>query len=155
MDLVQYLGGGSATNQPHGFVAGSDVLSTMTPAAANSIVAAISAWPNAAGTAHVLIDPLNGATGDIDAAGSAFPWRGYAAAVQRDVDTPDAATMAAASRWISTAHAAVAPYSAGRYVNSVEENTSAARYYAGNLSRLTSTRQKYDPVRLMFSGLSF
>ena len=56
---------------------------------------------------------------------------------------------------MSTAHQVVQPYSVGGYVNYLEANTSAARYFGANLSRLTSVRQKYDSNKVMFSGLDF
>jgi hypothetical protein len=49
----------------------------------------------------------------------------------------------------------VQQFSSGGYVNYLEANTSPARYFGSNLSRLTSVRQKYDPNRIMFSGLEF
>lgn len=45
MDLVRYLAGGHTTYPPEGFVAGSDVIGTTNPAAAQAIVAAIGTWP--------------------------------------------------------------------------------------------------------------
>ena len=61
---------------------------------------------------------------------------------------------------VSAAHQVVQPYSVGGYVNYLEANTAAARYFGANLSRLTFVRQKYDPKkycpnRVMFSGLDF
>ncbi|PJE22245.1 MAG: oxidoreductase, partial [Mycobacterium sp.] len=41
------------------------------------------------------------------------------------------------------------------YVNYLEPNTPASRYFGSNLARLTSVRQQYDPNGLMYSGLSF
>lgn len=58
MDLVRYLAGGHTTYPPEGFVAGSDVIGTTNPAAAQAIVAAIGTWPPAAGRASALIDSL-------------------------------------------------------------------------------------------------
>jgi hypothetical protein len=43
--------------------------------------------------------------------------------------------------------------SVGGYVNYVEPNTDAARYFADNLARLNTIRQKYDPDGLMYSGI--
>jgi len=37
----------------------------------------------------------------------------------------------------------------------LEASTSAARYFGPNLSRLAAVRQKYDPNKVMFSGLDF
>lgn len=71
------------------------------------------------------------------------------------VDTPSAGVESAASQWVGVAHQAVQGYSAGGYVNYIEPNTVPARYFAANLPRLVAVRQKYDPARLMFSGLNF
>jgi Berberine and berberine like len=102
----------------------------------------------------VLIDQLDGAIRDVDSGGSAFPWRAHAACVQWYVELASAAAVSAAWRWVSAAHSAVQPYSAGGYVNYIEQNTRAVRYFGANLARLSTIRQKYDPGQLMFSGLS-
>ena len=44
-------------------------------------------------------------------------------------------------------------YSVGGYANYLEVNQPASRYFGPNLSRLDAIRQKYDPGRVMFSGL--
>ena len=46
-------------------------------------------------------------------------------------------------------------YSAGGYVNYLEANTPASRFFGSNLSRMSAVRQKYDPNGIMFSGLNF
>jgi len=153
MDLVDYLAGGPAASQPHGIVGGSDIIAALTPAAANAIVAAVSAWPAATGFMRTIIDPLSGAVTDVDPAGTAFPWRRHAANVEWYVDTPSPVVVAAANRWLGTAHHAVQAHSAGGYVNYIEKDTSAARYFAGNAGRLMGIRQTYDPNALMYSGL--
>ena len=43
--------------------------------------------------------------------------------------------------------------SVGGYVNYVEPYSTAARYFGGNLARLTAIRQQYDPSGLMYSGI--
>ncbi|MDD4867757.1 MAG: hypothetical protein PHQ28_11770 [Mycobacterium sp.] len=53
------------------------------------------------------------------------------------VQNPSAATS-----WLDTAHRAVRPYSVGGYVNYVEANQPASRYFGANLPRLTATRHK-------------
>ena len=40
-------------------------------------------------------------------------------------------------------------------MNYIEANQSPSRYFGANLSRLSAVRQKYDPGRIMFSGLNF
>jgi FAD/FMN-containing dehydrogenase len=153
MDLVDYMAGGPEASQPRGIVGGSDIIAALTPAAANAIVAAASAWPAATGFMHTIIDPLGGAVTDVDPAGTAFPWRRHAANVMWYVETPSPVVVAAANRWLGAAHHAVQAHSAGGYVNYIEKDTSAARYFAGNAVRLTGIRQTYDANALMYSGL--
>jgi hypothetical protein len=43
--------------------------------------------------------------------------------------------------------------SVGGYVNYVEPDSTASRYFGGNLSRLNAVRQQYDPSGLMYSGI--
>ncbi len=155
MNLVMYLAGGNTTYPPEAFVAGSDVIGSMNLAAAQAIVAAIGKWPPAAGRASVLVDSLGGAVGDVDPAGSAFPWRRESAVVQWYASTPGGGQTATATAWLSDAHQAVQPHSVGGYVNYLEANTPASRYFGANLSRLSAVRQKYDPAQLLFCGLNF
>ncbi|MCN4179716.1 BBE domain-containing protein [Mycobacterium tuberculosis] len=243
MDLVRYLAGGHTTYPPEGFVAGSDVIGTTNPAAAQAIVAAIGTWPPAAGRASAgaaptheapadrgmsddaaaaagkvrstaIVDrlesagrhePLNwvdaqppsrnaldfldahtssgtlsragcprsplpqaprnylmvtttkmgGAVGDMDPEGSAFPWCRQSAVVQWYVNTPSDGQVATANKWLSDAHHAVQHFSVGGYVNYLEANAAASQYFGANLSRLTTVRRKYDPDRIMYSGLDF
>ncbi len=154
MDLVMYLAGGSATSSPRGFVAGSDVIGTMNAAAAQAIVAALGKFPPAGGRASVIVDTLSGAVGEVDPAGSAFPWRRHAAVAQWYVENGNGQTSTA-STWVATAHTTVQQVSAGGYVNYLEPNTPASRYFGSNLARLTAVRQQYDPNGLMYSGLAF
>jgi FAD/FMN-containing dehydrogenase len=155
MDLVMYLAGGSSTSSQRGFVAGSDVIGTVNSAAAQAIVAAIGKWRPASGRASVIVDTLSGAVGDVDPGGSAFPWRRQSAVAQWYVETPSSGQVATANQWLSAAHQAVQQFSVGGYVNYLEANTAPSRYFGPNLSRVTAVRQRYDPNRLMFSGLNF
>ncbi len=155
MELMTYLGGGSSTSPPRAFVAGSDVIGTVNSASAHAIATAIGLWPaSGSGKASVVVDPLGGAAGDVAAGDTAFPWRSQAAVLQWYVE-PASNEVAVANKWVASAHQAVQQYSAGGYVNYLEANASAARYFGPNLSRLTAVRQKYDPNRVMFSGLAF
>jgi FAD/FMN-containing dehydrogenase len=153
MDFIHYFEGGDAATKPRAFVAGSDIVGDMTPAAAESIVAATSSWPQAAGASTTVIESLSGAVGDIDSDDTAFPWRHQAACVQWYVETRSPATVESANQWLASAHQAVQANSVGGYVNYVEPNTDAARYFADNLARLNTIRQKYDPDGLMYSGI--
>ncbi|OBJ01903.1 oxidoreductase [Mycobacterium alsense] len=154
MDLVTYLAGGGSTTSPVGFVAGSDVLTTMNSDAAHAIATAIGRWPASGGKASVLVDPMDGAVGDVAPGDTAFPWRKQSALLQWYVE-PAANQVPAATLWLSAAHQAVQQFSVGGYVNYLEANGSASRYFGPNLSQLTAVRQKYDPNRVMYSGLNF
>ncbi|MFV0496318.1 FAD-binding protein [Mycobacterium sp.] len=154
MELVTYLAGGSSTNSPRGFVAGSDVIGTMNSAAAQAIVDAIGKWPPGGGAAAVILDTIGGAVSDVDPAGTAFPWRRQSAVAQWYVQTGNGQTSTA-STWVATAHQTVKEHSVGGYVNYLESNMSAARYFGSNLPRLSAVRRQYDPAGLMYSGLSF
>jgi len=153
-DLTTYLAGGSSSPPPRGFVAGSDVIPTVNAGAAHAIATAIGQWPASAGKASVLVDPLGGAVGDVATGDTAFPWRTQSAVLQWYAE-PAASQVPAATKWLAAAHQAVQQYSVGGYVNYLELNTPAARYYGPNLSQLSAVRQKYDPNRVMFSGLTF
>lgn len=153
MELVMYLAGGTSTSEPRRFVAGSDVMAAIGPAEADAIVAGILAWHATAGAASVIVDAIDGAVGDVAPAGTAFPWRRHAAVLQWYVDTPSPEVEVAAARWLGTAHQAVQDHSSGGYVNYVEPNTTAARYFGDNVERLSQVRRRYDPARVMFSGL--
>jgi FAD/FMN-containing dehydrogenase len=153
MDFIHYFEGGDDATKPRAFVAGSDIVGNMTPAAAESIVAATSAWPQAAGASTTVIESLSGAVGDVDSGDTAFPWRHQAACVQWYVETPSPATVESANQWLAGAHQAVQANSVGGYVNYVEPDTVASRYFSGNLVRLNAIRQKYDPDGLMHSGI--
>jgi hypothetical protein len=83
---------------------------------------------------------------------TAFPWRGQSALVQWYIEP--AGPPSAAVNWLNTAHQAVQRYSVGGYVNYVEANQPPSRYFGPNLSKLSAVRQKYDPGRVMFSGLN-
>jgi Berberine and berberine like len=133
---------------------GSDVIGQVNSAAAHAIATAIGQWPASGGQASVFVDPLGGAVGDVAAGDTALPWRQQSAVLQWYVE-PVGSQVAAANTWLTSAHQAVQQFSVGGYVNYLEPNASPARYFGSNLSGLTSVRQKYDPNRIMFSGLNF
>jgi FAD/FMN-containing dehydrogenase len=155
MDFVNYFAGDNDATQPRAVVAGSDIVGEMTSAAAESIVAAASAWPRAVGSATSVVESLSGAISDIDPGGTAFPWRRQAACVHWYTETPAPTTVGAANDWLADAHQAVRAHSAGGYVNYVELGAPAAHYFDDNLARLTTIRQKYDPGTLMYSSVSY
>jgi FAD/FMN-containing dehydrogenase len=153
MDLVDHLAVGNLNPSPLGYVGGSDVLATITPAATQGIAKAFDAFPRDAGRAMVIMHDLGGALASVAPEASAFPWRRQSALIQWYVET--SGPPSGAVNWLNTAHQAVQAASVGGYVNYIEANQPAARYFGPNLSRLTAVRQKYDPGRVMFSGLQF
>ena len=153
IDLVRYLAVGNLNPAPLGYVGGSDVFPTVNAGAAQGIASAVNAFPRGAGRMLAIMHALDGALASVAPGASAFPWRREYALVQWYVET--SGDPAAATNWLNTAHQAVQPYSVGGYVNYLEANQPASRYFGPNLSRLTAVRQKYDPGRIMFSGLNF
>ena len=153
LDLVGYLAVGNLNPSPLGYVGGSDVFPTINPAAAQGIASAVDAFPRGAGRMLAIMHALDGALASVAPGATAFPWRQQSALVQWYVET--SGSPSAATSWLNTAHQAVQPYSVGGYVNYIEANQSPSRYFGPNLSRLSAVRQKYDPGRVMFSGLNF
>lgn len=153
MDLVNHLAVGNLNPQPLGYVGGSDVFPTVNAAVAQGIAAAVNAFPRNAGRMLAIMHALDGALATVAPAATAFPWRRQSALVQWYVET--SGDPAAATNWLASAHQAVQQYSVGGYVNYLEANQSPARYFGPNLSRLSAVRQKYDPGRVMFSGLNY
>jgi FAD/FMN-containing dehydrogenase len=152
MDLVNYLAVGNLNPSPLGYVGGSDVFPTVNAAVAQGIASAVNAFPRGAGRMLAIMHALDGALASVAPGATAFPWRQQSALVQWYVETGD---PAAATSWLNTAHQAVQQYSVGGYVNYIEANQPPSRYFGPNLSRLAAVRQKYDPGRIMFSGLNF
>lgn len=155
MDFVHYFEGGADAAQPRAFVAGSDILGEMTRAAAESIVAATSAWPQSAGASTTVIESLSGAVSDLNLDDTAFPWRRQAACIQWYAETPSSATVDTANQWLAHTHEVVQAHSVGGYANYLEPITPAARYFTGNLARLSAIRQRYDPHGLMYSSMGY
>jgi FAD/FMN-containing dehydrogenase len=153
LDLVGYLAVGNLNPSPLGYVGGSDVFPTITAAAAQGFASAVNAFPREAGRMSAIMHALDGALATVAPGATAFPWRRQSALVQWYVET--SGSPSAATSWLNTAHQAMQPYSAGGYVNHLEANQPASRYFGANLSQLAAVRQKYDPGRIMFSGLNF
>ena len=153
LDLVNYLAVGNLNPSPLGYVGGSDVFATITPAAAQGIASAVNAFPRGAGRMLAIMHALDGALATVAPGATAFPWRRQSSLVQWYVET--SGDPSAALSWLNTAHQAVQPYSVGGYVNYLEANQAASRYFGPNLSQLSAVRQKYDPSRIMFSSLNF
>lgn len=151
LGAVQWFGGGTTSpRQP--FTAGSDILPSLSSAAASRVIGAVAARSRAGGAGAAVVDPLDGAIGAPSASATAFPWRDHAASVQWYVGGTG---YSSATAWINQAHSMLGSYSAGGYVNYLEAGLPASRYYAGNFSRLQQLRRTYDPARRLHSGASF
>jgi FAD/FMN-containing dehydrogenase len=154
MEFVHYFEGGEQATQPRAFVAGSDIVAEMTPSATRAIVAATRAWPQDAGSATAVVESLSGAVSDVNPRDTAFPWRRQAASIQWYADTLAPNIVDAANSWLARAHETMGANSVGGYVNYVEPDSAAARYFSGNLLRFNAVRQEYDPYGVMYSGIS-
>ncbi|VBA59264.1 FAD-binding oxidoreductase [Mycobacterium attenuatum] len=152
LDLVKYLAVNNLNPSPLGYVGGSDVFPTVNAAVAAGIASAVDAFPRDAGRMLAIMHALDGALASVAPGATAFPWRRQGALVQWYVE--NAGSPSAATSWLNTAHQAVQRYSVGGYVNYLEANQPASRYFGPNLARLSAVRQKYDPRRVMFSGLN-
>src|SRR6202011_5912200 len=75
LDLTTYLAVGNLNPSPLGYVGGSDVFATITPAAAQGIAAAVDAVPRGAGRMLAIMHALDGALADVPTGSTAFPWR--------------------------------------------------------------------------------
>ena len=153
LDLVRYLAVNNLNPSPLGYVGGSDVFPIINAGAAQGIAAAVNAFPPEAGRLIAIMHALDGALATVAPGATAFPWRGQSALVQWYVE--NSGSPSAAISWLNTAHQAVQPYSVGGYVNYVEAGQPPERYFGPNLTKLSAVRQKYDPGRVMFSGLNF
>ncbi|MCV7420023.1 FAD-binding oxidoreductase [Mycobacterium yunnanensis] len=153
--FVAYFGGGPDAVRPRAFVAGTDVVSQMTPVTAAALVAATSAWPRDLVPATMVVESLGGAIQDVAPDATAFPWRRHAASVQWYVETPTTPLVDAAAGWLTAAHGTLGDHSAGGYVNYLEQSSPAQRYFDSNLVRLRTLRQRYDPGRLMWSSFDW
>ena len=153
IDLVRSLAVGNLNPSPLGYVGGSDVFPTVNAATAQGIASAVNAFPRGAGRMLAIMHALDGALASVAPGATAFPWRRQYALVQWYVEP--SGDPSAATSLLNTAHQAVQPYSVGGYVNYLEANQPPSRYFGANLSQLTAVRQKYDPGRIMFSGLNF
>lgn len=156
LDFVRYFEGGDGARRPRAFVAGSDVIGTMTAEAAAAVADAAGAWPSGApGGASVIVESLSGAVQDVAPDESAFPWRRQASSIQWYAEPSTPEGTATALSWLGLAHQAVRAHSVGAYVNYVESDVPPARYAGANLARLAAVRQRYDPDRTMGSGLDY
>jgi FAD/FMN-containing dehydrogenase len=156
LDAMQFLGGGT-TSPRQGWAAGSDVLSHMTTPVSEALVSLI-ARRAASGQAGVaILDPLTGAVQAKTPMDTAFPWRRHLCDVQWYLTLPDHPTQSeviAAYNWIATGHTAVAPVSSGGYINYLEPRRQVSTYYDGNLARLQTVRNRFDPHGVFHTAYS-
>ncbi|MDT5184594.1 MAG: hypothetical protein QOI29_2752, partial [Mycobacterium sp.] len=75
MDMVRYLAVNNLNPAPLGYVGGSDVFPTITPAAAQGIAAAVNAFPRSAGRMLAIMHALDGALATVAPNATAYPWR--------------------------------------------------------------------------------
>lgn len=91
--------------------------------------------------------PLGGAIAAIDQAATAFPHRGAHFDLQYQAYWWDDSAAEASLAWVRDLRAAMAPYTAGAYVNYIDADLSdwESAYYGTNLSRLKQVKGNYDP----------
>jgi hypothetical protein len=90
--FVDYFSGGADAMRPRAFVAGSDIIEQMSPAAAQSIVAATASWPRDTVSATAVVESLGGAIRDVAPRGhriSGAAPRGECPVVCRDAGVID------------------------------------------------------------------
>src|SRR6202007_3160740 len=102
LDMVNNLAVGNLNPSPLGYVGGSDVFPTITPAAAQGIAAAIAGFPRGAGRMLAIMHALDGALASVAPGATAFPWRQQSSLVQWYVET--SGDPSAATNWLNTAH---------------------------------------------------
>ena len=150
MDFVHYFEGGSQAAQPRSFVAGSDIIGEMTPAAAQSIVAATTAWRGDGGSATAVIGSLSGAVNDMPRSTPRF--RGGVrprafSGTPSEFPPPDVETatewVAARTRGCTRTRWGLPQLCRGEYAR-----VAGFRRQRGAPGRLA--RQKYDPAGLMY-----
>ncbi|GAB2649391.1 FAD-binding oxidoreductase [Kribbella swartbergensis] len=149
LEAVRYVGGGT-TSPRTGFLAGSDVLKgPMNAATITALLGAVKAAARARTPASAIIDPLGGQAAKQPAGGSSWAWRSALGVIQWYAGTPARPTSAqlkVAQTFVTNGHRAVRTYSAGGYVNYVENRRSVSTYYGASLARLRTIKQKYDPA---------
>src|SRR5258705_10815850 len=74
LDLVGYLAVGNLNPSPLGYVGGSDVFSTITPAAPPGIAPAVGALSRGGGSILGIMDGLGGAPARVAPGAPAFSW---------------------------------------------------------------------------------
>jgi FAD/FMN-containing dehydrogenase len=121
----------------------------MTPALSRALAEFVGRRAAGGRSVSVILDPLTGRGSDVPVHATAFPWRSSLCDIQWYVGLPGAPTVAdvhEAYSWIGRAHAAIAPYSAGGYVNYLEPNRPVRSYYGANYARLRAIKRAVDPT---------
>jgi len=88
--------------------AGSDVFTTLTPAAAKGIASAVDAFPRGAGRALAIMHAMDGALATVAPGATAFPWSRQSSLVQWYVET--SGNPSAATGWLNHRTPSVQPY---------------------------------------------
>jgi FAD/FMN-containing dehydrogenase len=142
MEAVKYLGGGTTTPRTR-FRAGSDVLKgPMNAATITALLGAVKAAARAKTPASAILDPLGGQAAKQPAGGASWSWRTALGVVQ----WYSGADNTSGQTFVTNGHRAVRAYSAGGYVNYVENGRSVSTYYGASLTRLQAVKKKYDPT---------
>lgn len=157
MNTVLEIANGDPTPPRRDFTAGSDVIKTMTAAAAQAIIAAASEGIRRRVGFQSLIGPLTGAIQDPSATASAFPYRSHAALIQWfcPLPTNNQTAYNNARGWIGFAHNRLGALSAGGFINYVEPGRPASKYFGPNLTRLRTVKQHYDPADRLNGSVSY
>ena len=139
-------------------LAGSEIFRHVLPdGAVRVLLATVESRARAGRPGIAKLKRMTGALGRVAPDATAFPWRGAHTMLQWLVlpGTTDPAAVRDGYAWIETGHRAMAPWSAGRYVNYLEPGPAAlATYYGPHLARLRRVRAAADPQRLFRSPYS-
>lgn len=94
-----------------------------------------------------LIDSYGGAINSVGPGETAFVHRDAIAGIQMTATWGSGQEPTSASSWLSHAAGGIAPFTSGAYQNYIDPTLSDWQhaYYGANLSRLVSTKSKYDP----------
>ncbi|WP_052720183.1 FAD-binding oxidoreductase [Actinoplanes rectilineatus] len=113
------------------------------PAAVEALMAVVAQRARDRRPGSAELKRMTGAPARVPAGATAYPWRDARTVMQWLVRGVDDAT---ARPWIEAGHRAMAPWSAGRYVNYLEPgSTDSAVYHGAHLDRLRSIRAASDP----------
>jgi FAD/FMN-containing dehydrogenase len=133
-------------------LAGSDVFRTVLPPdAVDTLLDLVRRRSEVRRSGIAKLKRMTGAQSRVAPGANAFPWRGAQTMLQWLVEpaAADTATVRDGYDWIDAGHRAMAPWSAGRYVNYLEPGpVDPALYHGPQLARLRQVRAAVDPHRL-------